>query len=87
MHDFTTSSQRDNIALAVHPNGTLYFAHGDANGLKVQTFNNSTQNWNPAVTVQTGVPDKITLRISEEGIPYIATVTDAKLKVFKYDVP
>lgn len=86
-HTATSNSQRDNIALAVHPNGTLYFAHGDANGLKVQTFNNNTQNWNPAITIQAGVPDKITMRISEEGIPYIATVTDTKLKVFKYDIP
>ena len=86
-HTATSNSQRDNIALAVHPNGTLYFAHGDANGLKVQTFNTNTQNWNPAKTIQTGVPDKITMRISEEGIPYIATVTDTKLKVFKYDIP
>ena len=86
-HTATSNSQRDNIALALHPNGTLYFAHGDANGLKVQTFNNDTQNWNPATTLQTGVPDKITMRISEEGIPYIATVTDAKIKVFKYDIP
>ena len=86
-HTATSNAQRDNIALAVHPNGTLYFAHGDANGLKVQTFNTSTQNWNTAKVLQTGVPDKITMRISEEGIPYIATVTDGKLKLYKYDIP
>ncbi|MNK00690.1 hypothetical protein D3C87_184800 [compost metagenome] len=86
-HTANSSGQRDNIALAMHPNGTLYFAHGDANGLKVQTFNTNTQNWNPATTVQSAAPDKITLRISEEGIPYLSTVTDGKIKVFKYDIP
>ncbi|WP_437920335.1 hypothetical protein [Sphingobacterium sp. LRF_L2] len=86
-HTANSSAQRDNIALALHPNGTLYFAHSDANGLKVTTFDENTQNWTAAKSLTTTVADKLDLRISNTGIPYITTVIDGNVAVFKYDIP
>lgn len=86
---FNSSSnpQRDNIALAVHPNGTLYFAYADANGLYATTFNTSTNNWKTPSTLATTYGDKLDIKISKDGIPYIATVIDNKAAIFKYDIP
>lgn len=81
------NAQRDNIALAVHPNGTLYFAHGDTNGIKVTTFDTNTQNWTAAKSLTNVNGNKLTLRISNDGIPFLATVVDGKVKVYRYDIP
>ncbi|MDR2282819.1 MAG: hypothetical protein LBE37_06400 [Sphingobacterium sp.] len=86
-HTAAGSAQRDNIAIALHPNGTLYFAYGDDNGIKVTTFDKNTQNWTPAKSISAVNGDKLTLRISEDGIPFLATVVDGSIKVYRYDIP
>ncbi|QBQ40399.1 hypothetical protein E2P86_04220 [Sphingobacterium psychroaquaticum] len=86
-HNASGNSTRDNIALAIHPNGILYFAHSDANGIKVMTFDPLTQNWTPAKTISTVNGDKLTLRIADDGIPFLATVVDGKVKIYRYDIP
>lgn len=89
LHTATSNSQRDNIAVAVHPNGTLYFAHADVNGLLVSTFNEQTNNWNPFVTLTTAKVDKLDLKITKDGVPYLLT-TDADSgnpMLYKFDIP
>ncbi len=88
-HTAGSNAERDNIALAVHPNGTLFFAHGDANGLNVTTLNTQTNNWNPDLKLRTQRIDKIDLKISADGIPYLATcdTETGALLMYKYDIP
>ncbi len=85
----SSNADRDNIALAVHPNGTLFFAYGDATGLFVTTFNKQTNNWNAKTTLQAERIDKIDLKISKDGIPYIAagSAENARPIVYKFDIP
>lgn len=83
-----SSANRDNVALKVHPDGTIYVAYGDAvNGVKVTTFNKTTNNWNTATQLANTNGDKYTMRIAKDGIPYLVTMIDGKIALFKYDIP
>ncbi|MEJ5056299.1 hypothetical protein [Sphingobacterium sp. MYb382] len=86
----TTSStaNRDNVAIKVHPDGRVFLVYGDLNnGVKVTTYNKTTGNWNPSTQVSTQNSDKFELKISKEGIPYLLTNIDSKATLFKYDIP
>ena len=86
----TTSSTatRDNIAVAVHPNGTVFFAYSDNNnGLVVRTFNEDTNNWNAPTQLTSKNGDKLEMKISADGIPYLSTIIDGGVKVYRYDIP
>lgn len=89
-HTAGSNAERDNIALAVHPNGTLYFAYGDANGLWVTQFNEDTGNWDNTKQLRTTKVDKIDLKISKDGVPYLLASdmdTDTDVILYKYDIP
>ena len=84
----SSSANRDNVAIKIHPDGRIFLAYGDANnGIKVTTFNETTGNWNPAALLTTSNGNKYEMRISEEGVVYLATVIDSKPVLFKYDIP
>lgn len=84
----SSSANRDNVAIKIHPDGRIFLAYGDANnGIKVTTFNEATGNWNPASQITTANGNKFEMRISEEGVVYLATVIDSKPVLFKYDIP
>lgn len=89
LHTASSNAERDNISIAVHPNGTLYFAHGDATGLYVSTFNEDTNNWNPFVKLTSDRVDKLDLKITGDGVPYLLTtgVDDGNPILYKYDIP
>lgn len=84
----SSSANRDNVAIKVHPDGRIFVAYGDANnGVKVTTFNPETGNWNPANQLSTANGNKYEMRISREGIPYLITVIDGRAALFVYDIP
>ncbi|MEN7549476.1 hypothetical protein AAG747_16250 [Rapidithrix thailandica] len=82
-------SERDNFKIAVHPNGTLYFAYVDANGLHVRTFNDETNNWNEDYLLVDQEVESFDLEISATGIPYLAAVVGDldKTVVWTFDIP
>ncbi|NGM72817.1 hypothetical protein [Sphingobacterium sp. SGL-16] len=83
-----SSANRDNVAIKIHPDGRIFLAYGDANnGIKVTTFNETTGNWNPATQLTPLNGQKYEMRISDEGVVYLATVIDSKPVLFKYDIP
>jgi hypothetical protein len=75
-------------ALAIDPNGKLYFAFVNNSGLYFRTFNENTNNWNTARQVIAGNIGYFDMQISQDGIPYIAVATpglsDNKVTVYKY---
>ncbi|SKB40926.1 hypothetical protein SAMN05660841_00369 [Sphingobacterium nematocida] len=84
----SSSANRDNVAIRIHPDGRIFVAFGDANnGVKVTTFNTDTGNWNTPSQLTTANGNKFELRISEQGIPYLITIIDSKPALFKYDIP
>lgn len=85
-HTAASNPERDNVALAVSADGTLYFAYGDKNGVKVTTFDAESMNWNPEISLSTVNGDKLDLKISNDGIPYLATTIDSKVVIYKYDL-
>lgn len=88
-HTAGSNGERDNIALAVHPNGTLFFAHADATGLYVTTFNEETNNWNQTVTLSSERVDGLDMKITADGVPYLLTtgLDDSKPMLYKFDIP
>lgn len=85
----SSSANRDNVAIKVHPDGRVFVAYGDlVNGIKVTTFNEATGNWNPSTQLTTENGNKYEMRISNEGVPYLVTVDPSgKVALFKYDIP
>lgn len=82
-----STGNRNNIAVKVHPDGRVFFAYGDGGlGLNVTTYNKETGNWNTAVKINNG-SDKYEMRISNQGVPYLVTITDGKVALYKYDIP
>jgi hypothetical protein len=94
-------SEKDNCIIAVHPNGRVFFAYSDASGsldangnprpqgLYVKIFNSATNNWSTPVRFGDVKPNEFDLKISPQGIPYLAVSfsgTD-KTVVYKYDIP
>lgn len=92
-HTAGSNAERDNVALAIHPNGTLYFAHADATGLYVTTFNETTNNWNSVRQLQSDKVNGLDMKISPDGVVYLATesaVTGTNLSapiLYKFDIP
>lgn len=82
-------SEKDNCVIAVHPNGRLFFAYSDGAGLFVKVFNTNTNNWYPAVKIGDTKPNEFDLKISPQGIPYLAVSFSSsdKTTVYKYDIP
>ncbi len=84
----SSSANRDNVAIRIHPDGRIFLAYGDAiNGIKVCTYNEATGNWNTAVQVSPENGNKFVMQISDQGIPYLITVINSKAALFKYDIP
>ncbi|MNL16551.1 hypothetical protein D3C87_1376020 [compost metagenome] len=84
----SSSANRDNVAISIHPDGRVFLAYGDAiNGIKVCTFNESIGNWNAATQISAENGNKFVMQISKEGIPYLITVINNKATLFKYDIP
>ncbi|MEN5087582.1 hypothetical protein ABE426_14040 [Sphingobacterium faecium] len=84
----SSSANRDNVAISIHPDGRVFLAYGDAiNGIKVCTFNESIGNWNAATQLSAENGNKFVMKISKEGIPYLITVINNKAALFKYDIP
>ncbi len=84
----SSTSQRNNLAIKLHPDGRIFLAYGDANnGIKVTTFNEETRNWNAGDQLSAENGDKYEMRISKEGIPYLITIINDKAALFKYDIP
>ena len=80
----------DIFALAVHPNGTLYFASLEPGLLSVRTFNKQTNNWNTAVTTLVNeAVSGVDMLVSNDGIPYVAVTLSStnKIEVYKLDLP
>lgn len=81
----------DNFALAVHPDGTLFFAwvqpqvESAAAGLYVKTFNKDLNSWNKARLVISGTVNNFDMQISADGVPYLAGQnSEGKTVVYKY---
>jgi hypothetical protein len=76
----------EQYALAIAPNGALYFAFANNSGLYARTFNNVTNNWNNPRLVVSGKTSVFDMQISSDGIPYVAvsTTSDGKTAVYKY---
>ena len=81
-----SQDQDELYALAIAPDGQLYFAFGDTNGVYVRSFNSSINNWNTARMVFSGKVNSLDLKVSSDGIPYLAlsATVDGRISVYKY---
>ena len=81
--------ESDKFAIAVSPNGTLFFAYGDPGAVYCKTFNNETNNWNTPVQVINGRVNSFDMQISKTGIPYLVASMNAdnKTVAYKFDLP
>lgn len=81
-----SQDQDEKYALAIDPNGKLYFGFANTTGLYVRTFNKNTKNWNTPRLVVSGKINTFDLQVASDGIPYLAasTMSDNKISVYKY---
>nr|WP_121269488.1 hypothetical protein [Pedobacter schmidteae] len=81
-----SQDQTEKYALAIAPNGQLYFGFANTTGLYVRTFNDNTKNWNTPRLVFSGRINTFDLQVASDGIPYLAVSpsSDNKVIVYKY---
>lgn len=82
----TSQDQSDKYNLAIHPNGTVFFAYANTSGLYFRTFNTDTNNWNTPRLIISGKVNGFDMQISPDGTPYLAATLNStgKTVVYKY---
>lgn len=83
-----SQDQNEKYALAIDPDGKLYFGFANTTGLYVRTFNDHTKNWNTPRLVFSGKINTFDMQVAPDGIPYLAVSpsSDNKVIVYKYSV-
>lgn len=83
-----SQDQTAKYALAIDPEGRLYFAYANTTGLYVRTFNEHNKNWNTPRLVRFGKINSFDMQIAPDGVPYLAvsSIADHKITVYKYTV-
>ena len=66
-----SGGESNKLAIAVDPDGQLYFAWGNASSLLVKTFNNETNNWNTEIKVINVKVTEFDMQIAGDGTVYI----------------
>lgn len=82
----SSQDQDEKYALAIAPDGKLYFCFANTTGLYMRTFNTSTNNWNTPRLIISGRLNALDLKVASDGIPYLAlcTSSDGRITVYKY---
>lgn len=81
----------EKYAVAVHPDGTLYFVYVLPGGLNVRTFNKQKNNWENPILIKSAADTEINgidMQITKEGVIYVAIASNgtSKMELYKYDV-
>jgi hypothetical protein len=81
-----SQDQNEKYALAIAPDGKLYFGFANTTGLYVRTFNDNTKNWNTSRSVYSGKINTFDMQVAPDGMPYLAVSpsSDNKVIVYKY---
>lgn len=82
----SSQDQDEKYALAIAPDGKLYFAFANTTGLYMRTLNTSTNNWNTPRIVISGKVNAFDMKVASDGIPYLALSanSDGRISVYKY---
>lgn len=82
----SSQDQTDKYNLAIHPDGTVFFAYANTSGLYSRTFNTTTNNWNTPRQIISGKVNGFDMQISPDGTPYVAAslTSTNKTVVYKY---
>ncbi|TCC97904.1 hypothetical protein FBD94_14350 [Pedobacter hiemivivus] len=82
----SSQDQDEKYALAIAPDGKLYFAYANTTGLYMRTLNTITNNWNTPRIVISGKVNAFDMKVASDGIPYLALSanSDGRISVYKY---